>query len=86
VQENQILEITYYQKLLALGTLQTENWLSIDFPDVYIFGLMVELSSFTKDKESALMWEQRFSDVLTAIQDNDSSNRWSGTSLEVRYG
>ena len=85
-QENKILEIIYYQKLPELTSTDTENWLSQDFPDAYVFGLMVEISSFVKDMEAGVLWEQRFSDTLKAINLLDTKNRWSGTSLEIRSG
>ena len=85
-QDNKILEVTYYQKLLELGEVNTENWLSQDYPDAYVFGLMVEISAFTKDVDSGQLWESRFVETLNSIDNQDIKNRWSGTPLEVRIG
>ena len=85
-QENKILEVTYYQMLPAISDTNVSNWLSEDFPDAYVFGLLVEINAFVKDAEASLKWEQRFKDSLDQINSMDSRNRWSGTSLEVRVG
>ena len=80
------MEIVYYQKLVPLGTADPINWLSDTNPDVYIFGLCVEISSFVKDKESALLCDGRFKEALEEIQTEDSTDRWSGPTLETRNG
>jgi len=85
-QENKILEITYFQRIVELDSINTSNWMSEDYPDAYVFGLMVEISSFTKDAEAAVMWEQRFNAAMVAIETTDIKNRWSGTSLRMING
>jgi len=87
-QENKLMEITYYQRLPELsGTSgKTENWLSTYQPDAYIFGLLVEISSFLKDMESSQMWEQRFAASIQNIGKDDAVSRWSGTPLTIKVG
>jgi hypothetical protein len=80
------IELVYMRKLPALTENQTTNWLSEDYPEVYIFGLLVEISSFVKSAEAATLWEQRFMESLTSLQDDDSMSRWSGTPLTVKVG
>lgn len=85
-QENNVIEIIYYQKVPNLNSIDSTNWLSDSAPDAYIFGLMVEVSSFVKDKESAIFWNERFESVLEELQDDDDSTRWSGPYLQMRVG
>lgn len=87
-QDDKILEISYYQKVPALtsATASNTNWVSDSYPDCYIFGLLVEIHSFTKDKESAAMWDQRFKDSMNGMTSLDWATRWGGTPLEVRCG
>lgn len=80
------MEIIYYQKLVPLTELAPENWLSMNDPDGYVFGLMVEISSFVKDKEAAALWDGRFVNTIDEIDQEDKDNRWSGTALEIRLG
>jgi hypothetical protein len=79
-----IIEITYYQKLTPLTSTATTNWLSDDNPDVYIFGLLVEISSFVKDPPTKAIWDERFREALSIIQSDDDKVRWSGTPMQIR--
>lgn len=83
---NKILEIIYYRKLIGLTEASSTNWLSLSNPDVYIFGLLVEINAFTKDVNATTLWDTRFKESLESLKDNDEMNRWSGTSLQMRTG
>jgi len=86
LEAGKILELIYYRKLIPLSTTFPENWVSLDNPDVYVFGLLVEISAFLKDAISKQIWDERFKEALADIQNNDSSRRWAGTSMKVRVG
>lgn len=81
---NLVLEISYYQKLTALDGVNTTNWISTNHPDAYIFGLMVEINSYVKDADAAMLWENRFNGVLSEITSQDSRYLWSGPTLKVK--
>jgi hypothetical protein len=79
------LEIVYYQKLPPLDeTSQVSNWLSESHPEIYVNGLMVEISSFVKDATAVQLWEARLQESLANLLADDWDVRWSGTSLEIR--
>ena len=78
------LSISYYKRLPNLTSTAITNWVSELNPECYIFGLCVEIFSFVKDAEAAMLWEQRFNESLTKIADNDYLSHWSGQSLTVR--
>jgi hypothetical protein len=80
------IEIVYYQKIVALDATNTTNWMSSDNPDVYLCGLMVEISSFVKNAEAKLLWDDRFVEAIAEIDLDDSISRWSGTSLQTKIG
>jgi len=85
--DNCVLEIVYYAKLLPLDAVSIqENWLSITAPDIYVFGLLVEISGFTRDAESGQIWDGRFLQEIQNMADHDQDSRWSGTSLFVKTG
>ncbi len=83
-QENNEIEIVYYRKLPELTAASVTNWLSDENPDAYIFGLLVEISSYAKDAEAKGEWDSRFKESLIAIVEDDEKSRWSGTQLQVR--
>jgi len=79
-----MIEIAYYRKLPALTSTDSHNWISDDNPDVYVFGLMVEISSFVKDAEAARLWDSRFITSVKEVSMDDAVDRWSGTPLSMR--
>ncbi len=85
-QDGKILELVYYRKLVNLSPAEQINWLSNDNPDVYIFGLMVEISAFVKNAGATELWNGRFKEALGEIDVDDSLSRWSGTALQMRVG
>lgn len=82
--DNLSLEIIYYQRLPALTNIANSNWLSTNYPDAYIFGLLTEISSFVKDIEAASLWDARFKEIMQEMEHEDSIDRWSGPPLSVR--
>jgi hypothetical protein len=80
------IEIIYYQKLDPLSGSNLNNWLGDTNPDCYVFGILVEISSFVKSKEATALWDLRFKEVLGEVLDEDAKDRWSGTSLQTRIG
>jgi len=84
---SQELHIRYEQQLPALEATDDENWLSISSPQVYIFGLLVELYAFVKDAEAAAAWDARFQKELDNIENTDYRTQWSGTTpLQQKLG
>ena len=80
------LEIDYFQTLPPLSSTATTNWLSDSNPDVYVFGLLVEINSFVKDAEATALWDGRFQQAMSEITLNDAKSTWSGTSLTTFAG
>lgn len=80
------LEIVYYQRVPPLTTADPNNWISDQFPDCYIHGLVQEISAFAKDAEAFKIWKGRFDESLAEIHVEDQENRWSGTPLTTKVG
>lgn len=78
------LEILYYQRVDALEIDEDTNWVSDGYPDVYIFGLLVEVSSFVKDANAAQLWDARFKEAVDEIRNEDAVDRWSGPPLSMQ--
>jgi len=85
-QDDKLLEIVYYRLLDHLDIDNDTNWLSLRYPDSYVFGLIVEIESFVKNPTGAEMWNQRFESALQEISHEDQIDRWSGTPLTVKVG
>lgn len=86
IKEDSQIEIAYYRNITPLKDNNPENWMSIDNPDTYLYGLMVEISSFVKSAEAKAIWDERFKESMVDINQEDGSIRWSGTALQTRLG
>lgn len=78
------MEVVYSAKLPKLTESAPTNWLSLSAPDVYVFGILVEISAFIKDGASGGLWEQRFQEELSVLDRKDAKDRWSGTPLAIK--
>lgn len=59
------LTVLYYAKNAAVsGTL---NWLFTAYPDVYLFGSLVEAKLFLEDFEGAALWKARRDEIFDEI-------------------
>lgn len=85
-QDTGVIEILYYQKLVPLTAAAPTNWLGDINPDCYVFGILVEIGAFTKDKDAAELWDIRFRAAVEEIDTEDAENRWSGPPLEMKLG
>lgn len=83
-QSDATIELVYYQTLLPLTSTVATNWLGDDYPDCYVFGLLVEINSFVKDPITATAWDARFKESREEIDLNDQLSRWSGTPLQIK--
>jgi hypothetical protein len=72
---NTNLRLQYYAKIAALSVSNTTNWLLTNYPDVYLFGSMVELSAYVMEPDGAQMWKARADEVMTEILRLDSFQR-----------
>lgn len=92
--DNETLEIAYYQRIPQLTSQvedivnnlkdETNNWVSIDHPDIYLSLLMFEIELFTKNYEAADGWESRLMKAIDDLKVTDSDERWSGTPMTTR--
>lgn len=85
-QQTGFLEIVYYQRIMPLTPTDPNNWISDETPDAYIFGLLVEISSFTKDADAFGIWKGRFDEAIDELEVDDDKTRWSGTPLTTKVG
>lgn len=80
------IEIVYYAGLTPLTSSQPDTWLSDLNPDVYVFGLCVEINAYVKDIEAGSLWDRRFKEELDNISISDANDRWSGAPLQIQLG
>jgi len=86
VTDDSQVEIVYYATLPQLSAAIPDTWLSDLSPDVYVFGLCVEISGFVKDAQAGQIWDARFEQELARIENIDTVDRWSGAALQIKLG
>lgn len=69
-----------YCKGSALSDSTPTNYVLTNYPDVYLFGALVELASYTLDPQNAAIWEARFARALQDAIEEEHRNR-SGAAL-----
>jgi hypothetical protein len=61
-------EFHYYQKIPTLvGANTNSNWLLTEYPNAYLFGLMVEAASDGRNAEMAQLYKARRDEVFQEI-------------------
>ena len=69
------LEFGYFQKVPVLSDSNTTNWLLTAYPDLYLFGSLVEARMFEVDEERAAVWKARRDEILAEIEILDQKTR-----------
>ena len=65
------IEMVFYRKVPNLSASNTENWASIDHPDIYISAITAEIELFAKNYDAATLWNSRLLsciDIVTGKQ------------------
>ena len=78
------IRINYFKKVPELTSTDTTNWLSTMHPDIYIAGLMVEISSFVKNIPASKAWNEKFKAAVDECVAANWGDKWSGTSMFIR--
>ena len=81
---NNAIRLQYFTRLIPLTPTAPSNWMSDINPDCYVFGLMVEINAFKKDKDATALWEERFKGAVDDIKYQDTEYRWNGPTLVTR--
>lgn len=76
-----------YRQKLALSVSNTTNYILTEYPDVYLYGALVEGFSETFDEERAAVWNQRFRAALESMNTAEGSkNRHVPLRTEIGAG
>jgi hypothetical protein len=78
------LELWYYASVPALSDDEPTNWLMTLKPDIYLFGSLVESSSFIGDDERLPHWFSLYSGALRGLMGQDKRAKYGGTPLIMR--
>jgi len=63
------VEMVFYKKITALSGSNDDNAILLAYPNLYLFGALVEAFQYAFDDERAAYFEQRFQAELKAVND-----------------
>jgi hypothetical protein len=61
------IEMVYRANIPALSTDNPTNWLLTAFPDIYLYGALIETAPYIKEDERINVWGSGFQTVLDSI-------------------
>ncbi len=78
------LEMVYYQKITPLSDLEPSNWVLENFPDIYLYGSLLEAKSFIQDDAQLAKWKGFYEEAIEQTKQDDKEARWNGAPLRAR--
>lgn len=81
------IEYVNYGDIVPLTLAAPTNWLSVSYPDCYIYGLTAEIvGPHGKDWDSHAQFTGMFKDALAEIDLQDDRLTWSGNPFSMKVG
>ena len=76
--------LTYYAKIPALSVSNTTNWLLTNYPDLYLYGTLMEAAPFTASDDRIPVWIGLYDRAVAGLSQADERARWNGSPLTKR--
>ena len=77
------VEISYYQKIAALSDTNTSNWLLESYPDMYLYGALIQAEPYLKNDQRIVLWKSALQLAQDELIKADRKHRWSGSSMRI---
>lgn len=75
------LELTYQQRIPALSTTNTTNWLLTNWPNAYLYASLLAAMPFIMNDARLAVWSQLYQQAVDGI---NSVDWYSGSTMKVR--
>ena len=72
------LKLTYFGKIPALSDSNTTNFLLSNYPQVYLYGALVEAQPYIMNDERLTTWISLYNEAVQLIIRDDEQGRYSG--------
>jgi len=76
--------IVGYYAFIPLSAVNDENWLLTDYPDVYLYGSLLQAEGFVMNDKRLGVWKGALDEALGELRKDASSARWNGSPLIIR--
>jgi len=76
-------ELLYYQKIPSLIT-NTDNWLLLEAPDVYLYGSLLHSAPYLADDQRVAIWAQLYGAAVQRLNQVSEDAMFSGSGLTLK--
>lgn len=76
-------ELTYYARIPALSNSNTSNWVLSNYPDLYLYGMLLQSAPYLRDDERLSTWQALYSRAVESLNIDDQRASAGGT-LTIR--
>ena len=77
------LRLTYYAEVPPLGDSQPDNEVLLNFPDLYLYGTLIESGPYTRSSAPIELWTQYWTAAREAAERNEQRARFT-SNLQMR--
>ena len=77
-------ELLYYAKTTGLSASNTDNWLLLEAPDVYLYGALLHSAPYLGEDERVAVWAQMYSASVAQLNKSSEDARFSGSGLTLK--
>lgn len=77
------LKMFYYAAPPALSAEHTSNTLLSKYPDLLLYGALIEVTAHVEDDGRIGLWKAAFDEAVRDILNDDTLNRWSGAPIRA---
>ena len=82
--DTKTIEIIYYAKITALSDSNTSNWLLTNYPDIYLYGSLVQAEPFLMNDERIGTWGSLLGKAQEELRVSDERSQTEGGTLVMR--
>jgi len=78
------VELVYYGAIPSLSDSNVSNWLLTTYPDVYLYGTLMQSAPYLKDDERIPVWGQLYRQFISDLNASSDRAEVSGAHLLMR--
>lgn len=76
-------ELTYYARIPALSNATVSNWVLATYPDLYLYGSLIQSAPYLRDDERITTWQALYGRAVEALNVSDERSS-AGGSITIR--
>lgn len=80
------LEMSYFKQLTPLTTLNTTNNVITDYPDLYLWGCLLQMSLWEKDTEQIQIYQAKYDRAIDTANKQESKGRFGTAPRMMKEG